>query len=363
MTTLPSPYPIKYSLINGELPEGLHLMQDGSVRGIVAYGNFYPAPEWQTASGRLLITNELETIDPIALDCTPTEGATSIVYSLVPSPISGEVLPWGLYLDWETGIISGTVADYLPPNEPSWLPEEEPIWVTPTGSIGTYNEQQTVSFTFNATPYEDNTIKYAIVEGNIPFGISLNTITGLLSGTLSRLPFNEDNSDPLPEPIWITNNSLGNFQTYDNVSISFQAVSLDSTIESYSIISGIIPFGLTLNPLTGEFSGTLARFYTDFDPIVNTIAFGFNNGETLINTTVGSVINYTIPVTPKAGSVVSRYIAIDGLPFGLSLNTNNGNITGTIDSKNIIGDHIVNIVVSDTKNYFSKTTFKIVIGA
>lgn len=363
MTTAPSPYPITYILTDGELPQGLHLMQDGSVRGIVAYGNFYPAPEWQTASGRLLLTSELETIEPITLDCTPSAGATSVVYSLVPSPISGEVLPWGISLDWENGIISGTVADYLPPNEPSWLPEEEPVWVTSSGSIGTYNEQQIVSFTFVATPYEDNTIKYAIIDGNIPFGIFLNTSTGLLSGTLERLPFNEDNSDPLPEPIWITNNSIGNFLPYDNISITFDAISIDSTVETYAIIGGIVPFGITLNPSSGVLSGTLARFYTDFDPIINTITFGFNNGSTLINTTVGSTINYTIPATPKSGSTIDRYTAIEGLPFGLSVNATNGSITGTIDTINFIGDHIVSVVVSDTKNYLSKTTFKIVIGA
>lgn len=338
-------------------------MQDGGIRGIVAYGNFYTPPEWQTPSGRLLITNELAPIDPIELDCVPTEGATSIVYSLVPSPISGEVLPWGISLDWATGIISGTAADYLPPNEPSWLPEEEPVWVTPSGSIGIYNEQQNVSFTFQATAYEDNVLKYAIVEGNIPFGISLNTSTGLISGTLSRLPFNENNSDPLPTPIWITGQTLGNFLPYDVVSITFEAVSIDSIIETYTIVSGMLPFGLSLNPQTGVFSGTIDRFYKDFDPIINTVTFGFANGATLINTTIGSTVSYAVPATPIAGTTIAKYTAISGLPFGLSVNATNGTITGIIDSTNIVGDHVVNIAVSDTKNYLSKTTFKIVIGA
>ena len=59
-----------------------------------------------------------------------------------------------------------------------------PNWVTPAGSIGAFPSQVPMSFTFEATPELPATsIAYSVLSGTIPTGLSLNSETGVLSGT------------------------------------------------------------------------------------------------------------------------------------------------------------------------------------
>ena len=59
-----------------------------------------------------------------------------------------------------------------------------PDWVTPAGSIGAFPSQVPMTFTFVATPELPATaITYTVLSGSIPSGLSLNSETGILSGT------------------------------------------------------------------------------------------------------------------------------------------------------------------------------------
>ncbi len=59
-----------------------------------------------------------------------------------------------------------------------------PDWVTPAGSIGAFPSQVPMTFTFVATPELPATaITYTVLSGSIPLGLSLNSETGVLSGT------------------------------------------------------------------------------------------------------------------------------------------------------------------------------------
>jgi len=59
-----------------------------------------------------------------------------------------------------------------------------PDWVTPAGSIGAFPSQIPMTFTFVATPKLPATaITYTVLSGSIPAGLSLNSETGILSGT------------------------------------------------------------------------------------------------------------------------------------------------------------------------------------
>jgi hypothetical protein len=64
---------------------------------------------------------------------------------------------------------------------------QTPIWQTPSGSLGTFREQVSVSVSATASDPESQTITYAIVSGALPGGTSLNTSTGLISGTLPNI--------------------------------------------------------------------------------------------------------------------------------------------------------------------------------
>jgi hypothetical protein len=65
-----------------------------------------------------------------------------------------------------------------------------PVWVTSSGTLGTFNEQVSVSVSATATD-SDSTITYALASGSsLPSGVTLNSSTGLISGTLPDITAN-----------------------------------------------------------------------------------------------------------------------------------------------------------------------------
>jgi hypothetical protein len=62
-------------------------------------------------------------------------------------------------------------------------------WQTAAGSLGTFNEQ--VAISVSATATDDSTITYALASGStLPSGITLNSASGLISGTLPDVATN-----------------------------------------------------------------------------------------------------------------------------------------------------------------------------
>lgn len=62
-----------------------------------------------------------------------------------------------------------------------------PVWVTSSGSLGTFNEQVSISVSATGTD-SDSTIAYALASGStLPSGVTLNSSTGAISGTLPNI--------------------------------------------------------------------------------------------------------------------------------------------------------------------------------
>ncbi len=62
-----------------------------------------------------------------------------------------------------------------------------PVWQTASGSLGTFYEQVSISISATATD-SDSTISYALASGStLPSGVTLNSSTGLISGTLPNI--------------------------------------------------------------------------------------------------------------------------------------------------------------------------------
>jgi hypothetical protein len=65
-----------------------------------------------------------------------------------------------------------------------------PVWTTASGSLGTFVEQVSISVSATATD-SDSTISYALASGSsLPSGLTLNSSSGLISGTLPNIASN-----------------------------------------------------------------------------------------------------------------------------------------------------------------------------
>mgnify|MGYP001247956941 CR=1 FL=1 len=63
--------------------------------------------------------------------------------------------------------------------------DSAPVWSTAAGSLGNVTVGESASKTVTATDADGDTIAYSKVSGGFPTGMSLNTSTGVISGTVS----------------------------------------------------------------------------------------------------------------------------------------------------------------------------------
>lgn len=151
-----------------------------------------------------------------------------------------------------------------------------PTWVTDANIY--YDLSAATSITLLATDTEGSDIDYSIVTGSLPAGLSLDGETGIISGTFSgsavegdsvAITFRAtdaggnflDKSFSLianSVPVWTTPSGALTVAPKDEA-YSYQLVASGgsaATTLTYSIQSGSLPSGLSLNSATGEISGT-----------------------------------------------------------------------------------------------------------
>ena len=156
-------------------------------------------------------------------------------------------------------------------------------WTTPAGSLGIFADQ--VAISVSAVASDDSTITYAVASGStLPSGITLNTATGLLSGTPADVASNttytftltaSDGSNPAVSrqfsilvnaaPVWVTSaGTLGTFNEGASITLSALSATDSSDTVTYALASGSsLPSGVTLNSNSGVISGTLPDIATD----------------------------------------------------------------------------------------------------
>ena len=94
-----------------------------------------------------------------------------------------------------------------------------PVWQTSSGSLGTFNEQVSITLSaLSATDSENNTITYTLANGSsLPTGVTLNSSTGVISGTLPDVDTDttytftinaSDGANTIPRTFSITSNYL-----------------------------------------------------------------------------------------------------------------------------------------------------------
>lgn len=150
-----------------------------------------------------------------------------------------------------------------------------PVWQQSSGSLGSFNEATSVSIPALATDPENNPLTFAVVSGSLPSGLSLNTVTGAITGTAPSVANNttfsfvisvtDSANSTLNRSFNITVNSVvvwstpaGSLETIgygvsQGYSYQLSAIALSNTL-SYSLQSGSLPTGFSLSSL-GVISG------------------------------------------------------------------------------------------------------------
>ena len=76
--------------------------------------------------------------------------------------------------------LSATLADQI-------NVDNAPSWVTSAGSLGSHANYASVNVTVSATDAEGDTVTYSVVSGSLPSGLSLNSSTGAITGTMGAV--------------------------------------------------------------------------------------------------------------------------------------------------------------------------------
>ena len=377
---------LSYDKVSGSLPIGVSINKDGSVKGFLDFENVDLNPIWVTPSGIIGTVDEQTEVEFDAFEATPREGRYIDSYGIVEKSIERyNLLPWGLVLHSQTGVISGTLIEQGGSLlEKTWFDGDEPQWVTLSGDLGTFYElDEGVSVELVAESPVESTIYYHINKGTLPSGLTLDSLSGEISGEISPLVSNDSIDINLlyKRPIWNSpSGSLGNYNESDEVSVGVTALSRNGLTQMYyGIAKGSLPSGLTLNSLTGQITGTCLELrelnvpYYDFGnaPVIsNTVKVNGNDltvldDEVVLSTSVDEIVNIKFSATPYDNRHIETYFIsiVDGetLPSGLVMNPLNGEISGTVLSTNPVGEYPITLGVVDTKGVFSRRKYKIVI--
>ena len=324
-------------------------------------------------------------------------GATFAAFS-----VSSGALPTGLSLNTSSGVISGTAGNVGSNTAYNFAirgtdtdgdtADQAYSWtvntVAPTSTGGTVTitavtEAGSMSYDVDAN-FTFGTGKvfsaYSLLSGSMPSGASINASSGVISGTAGNVSSNtaytftirgtDTDGDTVDQGYsWTVNvvaptvtggtvsisaTSEGASASYDvDTNFSYPAGTTRKSTSAYSLQSGSLPSGLSLDVSSGVISGTAgnnASFSftirgTDTDGVtadqaytwvINTVAPTSTGGTVTIAAVItSSSASYDVDTnfTFGTGSAFSAFSVSSGsLPTGLSLNTSTGIISGTASS-------------------------------
>ena len=229
----------------------------------------------------------------------------------------------------------------------------------------------------------------------LPAGLSINTATGAISGTATTtgtytvtqkvIDSNDlfDTEDitikVVAKPV-ITTPALPGFELNKAITPVEQTKTVGSALlpgtNAWSIVAGTLPNGVSLNPNTGEITGTPTQSGTfpitvklidedgEFSQQVQTINVGV---PPLITTTplthklyVGVAANLPSTATAGTGALQASGWTATGLPTGMSINPASGAISGTPSAT---GTFEVIQKVTDVNNLFDVETINVTVVA
>ena len=371
--------------------------------------NIYPA---LTTTASATTVQNLDILIPMVSfnPLTATGGTGAYTYY-----VGVGILPAGITLNPTTGLLSGT---------PTTIYSTSPVTIKVRDSFVVSSTASTINFSVNPTisavatnsvsqNYEVGTTIvsfYPLVASGgaqpytytastlLPAGLSLNSTTGLISGTPTT-PTSSTNigftvTDSLGQTASTTvnitftvfavitataNNTTTRLFTPNQVITPFNPLTAanGSGLYTYSVSAGSLPAGISLNTSTGSISGTptvtgTSTFTISVKDSINVVAATTSgiqtvyiappitataNPTTTQNLEVGVTTTSFTPLTATGGiGTYTYYISSGGLPPGLSLNPTTGAVTGipSVDTVGTGGGYPV-FAVKDSLNNIAST--------
>lgn len=262
--------------------------------------------QWLTPAGSLTPT-------PLAIDrhFTADLDAVSPAGGVGYGPAPGAAWPGWLSLDPLSGVVAGlTVSD----------PALAPVWTHPGGALAPLGIGEAVALSLSATAAGGGPLSYGLIAGGLPWGLTLNGASGLLSGAPGRY---------LPGPVepralsWLAP-APGSLGTVEE-GAAFLAACAVGGASAYHIVAGALPWGLVLEAGSGVISGTAAAIGgggIDLPPLV----WDQPPAGSLGQLGEGDLFSLAL-LCPGAGA----YGVVAGaLPWGLVLDPLSGAISGTV---------------------------------
>jgi RHS repeat-associated protein len=386
-TGTPTP---SFAVASGVLPDGLSLDPTGGVlSGTPTNGGTFKftvkatngiSPDAVTPE----ITITAGTPPALTADTPPATATVGSAYSYTfsatgsPAPsfaVASGALPDGLSLDPTTGVLSGTptnggtfkftvkATNGVRPDATSpeiTITVNEPPALTADTPRATATVGLAYSYTFAATGTPAPS--FAVATGSIPHGLSLDPTTGVLSGTptdggtfkFTVKATNGFSPDAVSPEIAITVDAPPAFTANEPPAVAAvgQAYSYTFTASgepapTFSLDSGSLPDGLSLDPTTGVLSGTptttgVFMFAVNAsngispDAVSPSLTIFVNpapvppafTADTPPDTAVaGTAYSYTFAATGTPAPTFA--LASGALPDGLSLDPTTGALSGT----------------------------------
>ena len=405
-----------WAITSGSLPPGLSLDQNaGTITGTPTASGTYTftaqatdssTPTPQTASSPVSIT--VDAASPLTVPTTALSDATvgqpylsglgaTGGLGAVSWAITAGALPAGLHLNAATGQLTGTPAataagtssftvratDSSSPAEVATAgesitvhPTSDPLTVT-TSALPAVTAGQDYAGQLASTGGV-GPVQWAVDSGSLPPGVSLDAATGVLSGTPTgsgtfdftaqvtdaTAPVSQTASADLsitinaPPPL-----SIATTAAFDGTEGSYYSSTLQATggVGSYqwSVSSGSLPAGLSLDPASGQMNGvpngtgdsSFSVTVSDAAGTTATRAYSVTIAQVTLDVstvlapaTVGSY--YAGNVSTSGGQAPYGWSLVSGtLPNGLSFDASTGAIVGTPQQSGTFG---LQVAVTDS---------------
>lgn len=229
-------------------------------------------PVWTTTSPLPAFTKNVSySTTLIATDDSNITPTFSIISGSLPGGLS--LSSFGVISGTPVGSVGSTVTIRATDNNFGYtdrvfsIPNISPTWITSAGNLSAFTRNSAYSTTLSAT--DDGVITYSISSGSLPAGLSINSTTGVISGTATgstsqtfTVRATDDSGNftdrqftiPNVGPVWSTSGTLSEYGPSSSYSVQLTATDDSGTSPTYALVSGSLPNGLTLSS-TGVISG------------------------------------------------------------------------------------------------------------